>query len=282
MTHRTVYSGLRNLPPNVLPSDPLDRARFFNSLHDASTPGPSTLTAPGFEAYLARKAKEPPPVPHGKRNVTTSSSLQSSRNSAFLAMYGIDESDLVCNVKKDPYITSEQARVLSFKYNPDRVTKVLPAGDLDAVAYNFLTPDSIKQEVPVSQLEAFEFVCDDFSTLHQYATVLDVNESLLSASEVTISQSNTAEPSTASQDSGYDSPDDIVDYRRKTSRHKVVGRSVQLKVWYTERPSRNAILRVGVKLRRVRHFGVGSHSLVGSRIIRSDVKYGGRRLFPRN
>nr|BCP45667.1 hypothetical protein [Osugoroshi virus] len=275
--HARVYHGLRNLPPNTLPSDPLDRSRFFNSLHDAecSRPGQTTLVSPGFEAYLAAKAKEPAPIPH-KKGISTTSSIQNSRNQAFLSMYGIKESDIVCNVKRDPYITSRQAQVLAFQYNPDRDNKILPAGDIDAAMYDLLTPISVKQKVPVEMVE--NFVYEGTICLQQFATALEVKNEFNLPSDVIETSIPTYISDTVDTDSGYDSPEENTNHLKcKISRPKAIRCRVYIKFWYTRRLGNKLVMRLGVKIRRVRHFGVGSHSLIGSRLLRCDIKYFGER-----
>lgn len=286
MTDRSkkrVYHGLRNLPPNGLPSDILSQSRFFNALHDAECPGGSKLVSPDFDAYVARISKEQKPAPHNKKPVANTYLNSDLRTRAFLDAYGVTDSTPVV---KNNYGTSKQNRLLSYLYNPDRDTRVLPAGDLDAVAYRFLTPNIV--EIPVDHVvEHLVPTRDvDYSTLHTYAKVLEEGSFLQTISNESITQpvvltSDIVKLESASVDSGFEScasAPNRPERPQSTPRPPIRCCRVQLKIWYTGRcrsVSRKGTIRLGVLVRRRRHCGVGAHCLMGFSRKTSDARNAG-------
>lgn len=292
--NKRVYHGLRNLPPNELPSDNLSQSRFFNALHDAECPGGTKLVSPGFDAYIARISKEQKPPPHHKKPVPNTYSNSDLRTRAFLDMYGVTDPPTVV---KSNYGTEKQNRLLACLYNPDRDTRVLPAGDIDSLAYRILTPKIVKQIVPVEHvIEHLVPTKDvDLSILYEYATVLEHNTSFEVVSSVSQPVLATAEValSVSTTDSGFQScsvtPEkpafqprplsSLTAWLLSTSRPTIIRcRRVQLKIWHTGRRgvnNRKGTLRLGVQLRRRSHWRVGVHCLMNICHSTSDARNAG-------
>lgn len=271
----SIYHGFRGQLPNELPSDELSRSLLINRLHGVGSCASDGST---FEQYLARKQKtDPPPrkfektqkVPTTSRSSTSSStSYQDDRTNSFLAMYGIDPSDIKPTATPSG-LSSECALARSFMYNPDRDTTLLPPNDLDSKMYDILTPKVLKE---------LSYTIIEYDNCVECYTEDNVVEVLQSAFEQTSEREVRAqvilEPSLEvvsvtppiethlceEIDEGYisSSPSEP----RGCSPGKRI--SVQVKAWYTGRTircCRKSNLRLFVKLRRRVHRRRGVHCL---------------------
>lgn len=275
ISNASIYHGLRGQLPDALPSDDLAKSLVINRLHGLS---PTSSDGSTFEQYLARKKKTDPPKKTLQTlstapSSTSSSTISDERSLAFLAMYGIDPSDIKPTAKPSG-VTPECALARACMYNPDRDTTLLPPSDMDAKMYDILTPASIKTaSYTVIQ---YQECIEDYVDLDLHDALPEafqtVAANLVRAQEliepelpiVSVVQHETTLPVQVveSEDEGYCTETPICTPRVRGPDTTIM--DVQLKVWYTgrrRRTCRKSSMRQSVKLRRRIHKRSGVHCL---------------------
>lgn len=274
----SIYHGFRGQLPE-LPSDDLAKSLVINRLHGLS---PTSNDGSTFEQYLARKARSDPPrktpaqirSEASKQNVPSSTSSSPShiddRTNAFLAMYGIEPSEIKIESKPSgmkPDVSFER----SLMYNPDRDRILLPPSDMDAKMYDILTPIDIK-EASYVVYDDDTFCVDDLVPIVPVA-ISNIQEKLKIAEvliEPALSVASVVQPivevSTVeiSDDEGYGSEPSNACTPRGSNPGTITSQHIQFRTWYTgciRRLSRKGDLRLYVKLRRRHHGRLGVHRL---------------------
>lgn len=283
------HYGHRDTPPGMVPQDKFRQSLFFNALHRSSRSSDSSPRPPSsslsFEAYCKREHE----TQHLRRPLSELLSIPNSipREDTdpirkVLSEY-CEEDIEPTYAQPDDSITFVEARLASFRFNPDRDTDILPPGDFDACLYDLLTPQAIKTATISFEEDSAEFV-EPFETpdvVYEFShRVHDVNTQLqahfnkhqLVVRSDAISVLQDVEPMSShlSEDSAIE--DDMSETprathkKRKIVRNKICPVHNRVKPHYPDAQEIRAERVTMNQLRRKLHKGVGVHQFVRLRI----------------